>query len=51
MLALVREVSPQLARCELTHVARSAIDAGRAALQHRAYTQALQSLGCTLEWR
>ena len=50
MLALVREVSPQLARCELTHVARSAIDAGRAALQHRAYTQALQSLGCTLEW-
>ena len=50
MLALVREVSPQLARCELTHLARSAIDAGRAALQHRTYTQALQALGCTLEW-
>jgi dimethylargininase len=50
MLALVREVSPQLAHCELTHLARSAIDAGRAALQHRAYTQALQALGCTLEW-
>jgi dimethylargininase len=50
MLALVREVSPQLAHCELTHLARSAIDARRAALQHRAYTQALQALGCTLEW-
>jgi dimethylargininase len=50
MLALVREVSPQLAHCELTHLARSVIDAGRAALQHRAYTQALQALGCTLAW-
>ena len=50
MLALVREVSPQLARCELSYLARSAIDAGQAALQHRAYTQALQALGCTLQW-
>src|SRR5215469_7475134 len=50
MLALVREVSPQLAQCELTHLARTAIDAQRAARQHREYTQALQALGCTLEW-
>jgi len=50
MLALVREVSPQLAQCELTHLERTAIDAQRAAHQHREYTQALQALGCTLEW-
>jgi dimethylargininase len=50
MLALVREVSPQLARCELTHLERVVIDAARAARQHRKYTLALQSLGCTLEW-
>ena len=50
MLALVREVSPQLAQCELTHLERAAIDAGRALRQHREYTLALQSLGCALEW-
>ena len=50
MLALVREVSPALARCELTHLVRSPIDAARAARQHGDYTQALQTLGCTLEW-
>ena len=50
MLALVREVSPQLAQCELTHLERTAVDAPRAARQHREYTQALQALGCTLEW-
>ncbi|HEV3182851.1 MAG TPA: arginine deiminase family protein [Steroidobacteraceae bacterium] len=50
MLALVREVSPQLAQCELTHLERAAIDARRAVRQHREYTQALQALGCRLEW-
>ena len=50
MLALVREVSPALERCELTHLVRSPIDAARAARQHGDYTQALQALGCTLEW-
>ena len=50
MLALVREVSPQLAQCELTHLQRVPIDAGRAARQHREYTFALQSLGSALEW-
>ena len=50
MLALVREVSPQLARCELTHLERESIDAARAARQHQGYTQALQALGCVLEW-
>ena len=50
MLALVREVSLQLAQCELTHLERCAIDAQRAMRQHHGYTQTLQALGCTLEW-
>jgi dimethylargininase len=50
MRALVREVSPQLARCELTHLEREGIDPARASRQHGSYTQALQALGCTLEW-
>ena len=50
MLALVREVSPQLALCELSHLERAAIDAQRAARQHREYTQALRALGCDLAW-
>ena len=50
MLALVREVSPQLAQCELTHLERDTIDARCAMRQHRDYTQALQALGCSLQW-
>jgi len=50
MLAFVREVSPRLAQCELTHLARAPIDAGRAVSQHREYTRALSALGCRLEW-
>ena len=50
MLALVREVSPQLAHCELSHLERQSIDARRAAAQHRAYTEALRQLGCRLHW-
>jgi dimethylargininase len=50
MLALVREVSPNLAQCELTHLTRVAIDGVRAQQQHREYARALQALGCSLEW-
>jgi dimethylargininase len=50
MLALVREVSPELSQCELTHLERVAIDVERAVRQHREYTHALETLGCTLEW-
>src|SRR5215831_12550637 len=50
MLALVREVSPQVAQCELTYLERDVIDAQRAMRQHRHYTQTLQALGCSLEW-
>jgi len=47
-LALTREVSPALARCELTHLARAPIDLARAREQHRRYEAVLESLGCTL---
>jgi dimethylargininase len=47
-IALTREISPAFARCELTHVARSPIDVGRAREQHAAYSACLTSLGCTV---
>jgi dimethylargininase len=50
MRAWVREVSPQLERCELSFVARAAIDVARAVRQHRDYTCALRALGCELFW-
>jgi dimethylargininase len=43
--ALVRPPGPELARCELTHLARAPIDTERAAEQHAAYAAALESLG------
>lgn len=49
LLALTRAVSPGLAACELTHLERQAIDAGRAARQHEGYEQALRELGCRVE--
>src|SRR2546428_7585321 len=45
-IALTREVSPSLTRCELTHVAREPIDIDRALAQHRAYEEALRAIGC-----
>jgi dimethylargininase len=50
MLAWLREVSPQLAQCELSYVAREPIDPALAVAQHAAYAQALQELGCELRW-
>jgi dimethylargininase len=44
--ALTRPVSPGLARCELTHIARQPIDAARAAAQHASYEECLRALGC-----
>jgi dimethylargininase len=46
LVALTREVSPSLGRCELTHLPRVPIDAAVAAAQHRAYRSALADLGC-----
>jgi dimethylargininase len=44
-IALTREVSPTLADCELTHLAREAIDIDRARAQHAEYERALGALG------
>jgi len=44
-IALTREVSPALARCELTFLPRDAIDLDRAVAQHAAYCRLLESLG------
>jgi dimethylargininase len=50
MLAFVREVSPELARCELSLIERLPIDAARAHRQHQRYAAELRSLGCELAW-
>lgn len=49
MIALTREVSPSIARCELTHLVREPIDIDRARAQHRAYEDALTRLGCSIQ--
>ena len=48
LIAITREVSPSLARCELTHLPRQAIDLDLARAQHRQYEEALAGLGCTI---
>jgi dimethylargininase len=47
-IALTRPVPQSLARCELTHLARTPIDVTVAARQHRQYEDVLRTLGCTL---
>ena len=47
-IALTREISPALADCELTHLAREPVDVARARRQHAVYEQALAALGCTV---
>lgn len=49
-VALVREVSPAIVHCELTHLARTPIDLTRARAQHTEYVAALEDLGCRIEW-
>ncbi len=48
MYALLRPVSPAMARCELTHLARAPIDLALAQQQHARYARTLASLGCHL---
>ena len=45
LIAVTRPVSPTLAQCELTHLAREPIDIARATAQHAAYEQRLGELG------
>jgi dimethylargininase len=49
MIAFVREVSPQLERCELSHVGRTAIDLKLARKQHAKFTTELKELGVQIE--
>lgn len=46
MIAITRDVSPSIARAELTHVERVPIDYARAVAQHEEYRALLASLGC-----
>lgn len=45
-IALTRPVPECLARCELTHLSRVAIDVAVASAQHQQYEDALRALGC-----
>jgi dimethylargininase len=45
-IAFTRAVSPNIAECELTHLARTPIDVDTARTQHHAYEQLLATLGC-----
>jgi dimethylargininase len=47
--ALTRALSPAIARCELTHLPRVAIDLTVARHQHEGYETALSDLGCRVE--
>jgi dimethylargininase len=49
LIAITREVSPALERCELTHLARTPIDLDRARAQHDAYEQCLVEAVCPVE--
>lgn len=49
MIAFVREVSPQLDRCELTHVSRVPIDLKAARKQHAKLVAELEELGVQIE--
>jgi dimethylargininase len=48
MIAITHVPSPNLSRCELTHVKRSAIDYSRACEQHAAYRETLEKCGATV---
>jgi len=49
LLAFTRSVSPEIARCELTHLARTPIDYARAVSEHDEYEDLLRRLGCRVE--
>jgi dimethylargininase len=49
LLALTRDISAALTRCELTHRAREPIDLDLARAQHAAYEACLRDAGCRVE--
>ena len=48
LVAITRPVSPSIARCELTHLAREVINVDVAREQHRRYERCLADLGCEI---
>lgn len=48
-VAFTRDVSPSIALCELTHLARVPVDVDNARAQHRAYERALADAGYRVE--
>ncbi|MGA7539887.1 MAG: arginine deiminase family protein [Steroidobacteraceae bacterium] len=48
-IAVTRQVSAAMGRCELTHLERTVIDVALAQEQHRAYEQVLRNLGWRIE--
>jgi dimethylargininase len=46
LIAITREISPAIARCELSDLARQPIDLDRARAQHAAYEACLREAGC-----
>jgi dimethylargininase len=48
MIAVTRDVSPSIARAELTHLERVPIDYERAREEHEEYRALLTALGCTV---
>ena len=48
LVAVTRQVSPAIVRCELTHLHRRTIEIDRANAQHRLYERSLVQLGCAL---
>ncbi|NNE07947.1 MAG: dimethylargininase [Gemmatimonadetes bacterium] len=48
-IAITRDVSPAIARCELTHLAREPIDLDRARAEHTEYEKRLADLGCDVQ--
>ena len=47
-VAITREISPAIVRCELTHLAREAIDLAKASAQHDEYERCLTEAGCSV---
>jgi dimethylargininase len=47
-VAITREISPSIERCELTHLSRQAIDIPKARAEHEAYERQLSQAGCSI---
>lgn len=48
LVAVTRAISPTLADCQLTHLAREPIDVAHAVAEHASYEDSLRSLGATV---